>query len=268
MSIDVMRNRDRRTAMTARALVAGIALFGTLAATVPVRAQETAVVSAHALSGITVSGVGEVKVTPDIARLELGVQTQDIDPQKASADNARIIDAVLKAVRGFGIDEKDVRTSGYNLNPQYDYSQRPGENRPPRITGYQVSNSVHVTIRKIADTGRLIDAAVKAGATLANGISFDVNDDDKRKAQDEALSRAVADAERKAKVIARASKAGRIDLLSVVESGGEPPIVRPMFRAAPMAMAAPTTPVAPGEQTISASVTVRYGINPALSANY
>lgn len=267
MRINVTRNRDHKAIVSVRVLAAGFGLLGTLVTAIaPVYAQSTTA-TAIATNGITVSGVGEVKMTPDIARLDLGVQTQDVDPGKASAENARLIDAVLKSVRGFGIADKDIRTTGYNLNPMYDYSQRPGENRPPRITGYQVTNSVQVVVRKMTDAGRVIDAAVKAGANNAGGISFDVNDDDKQKAQDEALARAVADAERKAKVIARASKAGRIDLVSVVENGGEPPIVRPMFRTA-AAMAAPTTPIAPGEQTISTSVTVRYVFTPSATPNY
>jgi hypothetical protein len=218
------------------------------------RAQEGAPVTIAAPSGITVQGTGEVQVRPDIARLNLGVQTQNTDSQKASQENARLSDAIIKAVRALGVAERDVQTSGYSINPQFDYQP----NRSPRLTGYQVSNMVLVTVRKIGDTGRVIDAAVKAGANLAGGINFDLNDADKAKAEEEAMTRAVTEADRKAKVIARAANIPTLMLASITENAGG--YVRPMFREVAMARVADAapTPVQPGEQTISASVTARY----------
>ena len=206
-----------------------------------------------------------MSVAPDIARVTAGVRTQDWDPKQAAQANAALADAVAKAVRGVGVADKDIRTEGYSLNPQYRYQ----EGKDPVITGYEVVNNIRVTVRKIADAGRVLDAAVKAGANVAGGIEFDLADETQTRTKDGALAGAVADAARKAVVIARAAKAGRIDLVSIVE--GEPVInyPRPMMMAtARIAGAAIPTPVAPGEQTVTATVTLRYAINPAGTANY
>jgi uncharacterized protein YggE len=115
---------------------------------------------------------------------------------------------------------------------------------------------VTVTVRKIADTGKVIDAAIKAGGNAANGISFDV--DDRTPSQDAALQKAVADAVRKAKVIAKAAGATNLFLVGIQESSYNQP--RPMFQEAMMSRAADAapTPIQPGEQAVTANVSVRF----------
>jgi uncharacterized protein YggE len=220
------------------------------------------VVGVHAdeSGGITVQGTGEVRVRPDVGVVSLGVQTQGQDPQKTAAENATLTSQVIAAAKGAGVAEKDVRTSGYALAPQYDYHGQ-AQGKPPTITGYQVSNSVRVTVRKIDDVGKVLDAGVKAGANVAGGISFELDEPTAAQARDAAVQKAVADAVHKAKVIADAAGVAQTRLVAISE--GAVSVPRPRFEGAmnvrAMAMETPT-PVAPGEATVSAEVSVRYAI--------
>jgi len=212
-------------------------------------------------AGITVQGSGEVRVRPDIGIVTLGVQTQGPDSTKAAAENATLADRVIAAVRGSGVAEKDVQTSGYSISPQYDYRPQQ-QGKQPILTGYQVSNTVRVTVRKIADVGKVLDAGIKAGASVAGGISFDLDEPTAAQARDEATKKAVADAIHKAKVIADAAGVTQTKLVSISE--GAVVVPRPRFdgavRMRAMTAEAQETPVAAGEMTVSAEVSVRYAI--------
>jgi uncharacterized protein YggE len=225
-------------------------------------AQEAARESESAFNGIVVSGTGEVQVTPDIARISLGVQNQGKEASGVAQENAQKTDALIKAVKVAGVADKDIRTGDYNIDPQYESVavQGSGFIVNGKIIGYSARNTVTLTVRKIADSGRVIDAAVKAGGNVANGISFDVADS--TAAQDAALQKAVADAIRKAKAIAKATGASNLFLVGVQEGGYRP--VQPLFQAATMSRAgdAAYTPVQPGQQSVTATVSVRFNFAP------
>lgn len=216
--------------------------------------------------GLVVSGTGEVNVAPDLARLSLGVQNQARESAEAARVNAEQTARVIAAVRRAGVAEKDIQTANYSIFPQYDSRPRPaGANGAPQgydqvLTGYQVSNTVRVTVRRIADAGKVLDAATQAGANVAQGISFDLDTPTAARARDEALRQAVADAARKAQILADAAKLGPIRLSGVIESGANVP--RPMEfgadRGIALANARVATPVQPGETTVTASVSLRY----------
>ena len=249
------------------ALAASLTLgFGTLGAAAPrAYAQPpTTVMVASDANLLTVSGSGEVQAAPDIARLSLGVVTQNADAGEASAANAQKSAALIKAIKNAGVADKDIQTTGYNISPQYDYSTRkPGDNRPPQIVGYQVSNTVRVVVRKITDAGKVLDAGIKAGANDAGGISFDLNDDTRAKAQAEALTRAVADAKTKADTLGKAAGLTNLRVDSISESSSDDG-PRPVFRSMRAMSAAPggnETPVQAGELTVSASVVMKYRFN-------
>jgi uncharacterized protein YggE len=131
------------------------------------------------------------------------------------------------------------------------------------LTGYQVSNTVNVTVRQIANASAVLDAAVRAGANVAQGISFELDTPRQTQAREDALRRAVADARRKAQVIAEAAGVGPITLIAISENGAPP--IRPVFReafAARGGAADVATPVQPGENTVTATVTIRYRFAP------
>ena len=203
-------------------------------------------------------GTGEVRVKPDIARLNMGVQTQDKDVQRASSDNATRTQSLIAALRGAGVAERDIQTAGFSISPQYDYRPRPADANGPQqpiLTGYIVSNEVRVVVRRVENAGRVLDAGIRAGANTAGGISFDLND--ALPVRDEALRRAVADAYRKAAILSTAAGTGTIRVVALVEGSAEAP-PRPMFSMARAAGAEASTPIQAGEIVVSANVTAYY----------
>ena len=164
------------------------------------------------------------------------------------------MNALFAALKDAGIAEKDIQTSNFMVQPRYDYQ----DGKPPKLVGYDVSNTVTVTVRKLAALGLLLDKVVQAGSNQINGIGFDVSKPDA--ALDEARKLATADAARKAKIYAEAMGVGLGPVMSISESTGyQPPM--PMARGkAMMADAAAPVPVAAGEQTLSVDVNITWEI--------
>lgn len=210
--------------------------------------------------GLTAHGHGEVKAKPDIARLTAGVMTQAKDQAQATQDNARKMTALLAAIKSLKIADRDIQTQGYSVNPQYDY----GNGHAPILTGYQVTNSVQVTLRDLSQAGPLIDKATQAGANQVNGISYELSNQDA--VQDQALGKAVADARRRAQTMADALGVGLGNPLSLNDGGAAPPVI-PLFEMRRTAMAAsdsaPTTPISAQEITVTADVSLVYALGAA-----
>lgn len=153
-------------------------------------------VTSNKSEAFTVTGEGTVSIKPDIATVMVGVQSQGATV-KAVQDNLNTaINAVSEAVKKTGVDNKDIKTSNYNVNPNYDYN-----NGTQRITGYQASSNLTIKVRDIEKANSVVDAATAAGANTIGGITFDV--DDKTKAEDDARKLAVADAKAKAELAAK-----------------------------------------------------------------
>lgn len=203
---------------------------------------------------LTVTGTGEVSAAPDMANVDLGVTSQ-ADTARAALDaNTAAMNEVMQALKDLGIAEKDIRTSGFNVQPRYRHDpQRP---QSPEITGYEVSNTVHVSVRALAGLGRLLDTVVSRGSNTINGLSFGFAD--RERIVDEARRAAGADARRKAELFAEGLGVRLGPIVAVSEAGGgQGPV--PVF-ARTMAMEA-AVPIATGEQTVSASVTVSWRID-------
>ena len=205
-------------------------------------------------TGLTVYGHAELKFKPDIATLTIGVTTQALRQADAARENAVKITAVLSALRGAGVADKDILTSGYDVEPQYD-----DQATPPVLTGYQVSNTVDVTIRDLDRAGAVIDGATQAGATNVSGLSFDLAD--RTAAEQQALAQAVREAGAKAEAMARAAGITRGPLLSLSE--GTAATVQPFVMARSLmaaAPAAPETPIQSSQVTVTADVTAVYAL--------
>jgi hypothetical protein len=220
---------------------------------------------------ITVSGHGTVDTTPDEAVLRLSVVTQAEDVKNASDENAGKMDAVLAALYELGIPENDAVTSGYRVRPQYNW----GDDEE-RLIGFQVRNSLVVTVMDIEKVGDVIDAALWAGANEIDDVAFTVSDSRQAELRDEAIAdaalRASADAASVADAMGVKIK-GPIEISTTgsqfspyrmhisYDSGyGE---MMPM----PEAIAVPTAAtmkmgagpqIQPGDVTVSAQVTVVY----------
>lgn len=140
---------------------------------------------------LSLSGSGEVKSAPDMASVTSGVVTQGATAAEALSANTKAMTALFDGLKTSGIAEKDIQTSNFSVQPRYDYNNNNGG--APKLVGYDVSNNVTVTVRKIADLGGLLDTLVKAGSNQINSIGFsDVSQPEAW--MDEARRRATADA--------------------------------------------------------------------------
>lgn len=204
-------------------------------------------------STISVSGAGTVVAEPDIAYITFGVITEDTVAKVAQSENAMIMDKVMKALKEAGIAEKDMKTVNYYINPKYNYNK---DTRDNKIVGYNVTNSVEVTVRDIENTGKVIDVASQAGVNVSNNIRFDIEDGDALYI--DALKKAVGDAKGKAEAIASVIKVNLKNPLTINEGSNyyPSPIYAEYSKAAMDSSVA--TPVSTGTITIRAQVSVVY----------
>jgi uncharacterized protein YggE len=201
---------------------------------------------------LMLSGHGETRITPDEATITLGVQTQAPVAAQAMAENAQRMGAVSAAVRRAGVADKDIQTSNLNLSAQYVYNA----NEPAKLTGYQASNDVTITVEDLSRLGPIIDAVTAAGANQINGISFGLKDSSA--AEDQARLAAVKALRAKAELYAGATGYHVARLISLSEGGSErgyppPPLPMAMARAS-----VAKTEVAAGELTVSIDVSGLY----------
>lgn len=204
---------------------------------------------------LTVNGNGEARVAPDVATVRLGITRQAPTAQAVQSQVNEVAQAILTAVMKAGVDRKQIQTSQLTLNPIY-APQKPDSVAPPTIVAYRATNVVSVRVEELPKSGQVIDAGLKAGANELQGISFGLKDDNE--ARERALRLATREAQSKARVLAE-SLGVRLGLVQEIQEGGVS-IQQPFFAGAMFARAADGagTPVAPGEITVNASVTVRY----------
>src|SRR5664279_1266437 len=195
---------------------------------------------------VTVTGEATVAIAPDMATIRVGVTSQGKSAREASETNGKQMTGVLAALKGAGIADRDVQTSSLSLQPQYD----PNKSGAARLLGFQATNQVTVKIRAIDTLPDVLDRAISAGANEMSGIEFVVSD--QSKLLDQARTEAIADARRKAELYAKAAGAKVGAVVAITEEGSAPP---PRLM---QAMRAGAAPVAPGEQTLRAVVTVSY----------
>jgi uncharacterized protein YggE len=196
-------------------------------------------------SVVTTTGHGSVTAVPDRAVVTAGVNTRAATAAGALSENAEAMQKVIAALKGAG--GTDVQTQEVSLYPQTDDRGA--------VTGYAAQNSVSAKA-KIADAGGLVDAAVGAGANTIDGPSLAVSDRDAL--YRDALKQAVVDARAKAQALADAGGFTVGPVFSVSEQGSAP---QPVFEAAAAGKtAAPSTPIEPGTEDVTADVTVSFQI--------
>lgn len=200
-----------------------------------------------------VTGEGKVTVSPDIALVTVGVQVNGQTVKAAQDEINAAINKVSEAVKKLGIDAKDIQTTNYNINPSYDYTN--GQ----KITGYSASTNLQIKVRKLELANSVIDTATANGANQVGGISFNV--DDPTKLENEARTKAVADAKKKAEDASKIAgfKLGRIVNYSENQTGVPGPVpLRAM--SIDKAIGGTPTQVEPGSSEITVSVTLSYDI--------
>lgn len=202
---------------------------------------------------VTVSGEGKIVVTPDLAYIDIGVQTKNPDAAIAQQENAKLMTVVINAIKATGVKAEDIQTTGYSLYQTYDYYAE--KQSDPY---YIANNTVNVKVKDITKVGQIIDSATKAGANTINSIRFTIEDDSQY--YQEALKLAMADAKGKAQAVLGTfgKTAGLPYSVSEVSNGGGLFYdYYPNKGVAEAAMDA-STPIESGEITITANVSVSY----------
>ena len=202
---------------------------------------------------VTATGIGKISLEPDIAYLNLGVESEDKNAAKASADNAACMDAILKAVKAAGVKEQDIQTNDYNIQPQYDYSRN-----KPVFNGYKVTHYIKIKVTEIDKASTILDKAVQAGANLVSNVSFDVAD--RGQVYQQALETAVKDAKLKAETMVKAGDVtGALKLYRVSEAYySAKPIYDPSPMKDAMAEEAMDTSISTGIMEVTAQVQVTF----------
>lgn len=195
-----------------------------------------------------------VEVAPDIVTIGAGVTSDAPSATEALRQNSAEMQKVIAQIKALGVAERDIQTTGINLNARYDYDQ---QTQRQVFRGYQASNRVSVILRRIEDTGRVLDALVAAGATDLNGPNFSIEND--APAKDAARERAVGRAAAQAKAYAAMLGYDSAKVLAISESmsgTGPMPEMAKLSRSGAAADAAP--PVQPGMVSTGINLTVTY----------
>ncbi|MBD2842214.1 SIMPL domain-containing protein [Erythrobacter rubeus] len=204
---------------------------------------------------IELSVFESVTTEPDIVTIGAGVTTDAPTAVEAMRQNAVRMQAVIDRIKSLGVDEKDIQTTGINLNARYDYDRT---NQRQVFRGYQVANRVSVKLREIEETGEVLDALVEAGATDLSGPNFSIEDDEAAKT--EARKRAVERAAERAAAYADMAGYDGVRMLSISESlQGRGPMPQMVSRdVAENSIALTAAPVQPGQISTGVSITIKY----------
>lgn len=209
---------------------------------------------------ISVTGEGKVTASPDIAEMSFGVATGPQTTAKIASDKvAADMQKILAAVKGLGIEDKDISTENFYLNPVYDWTDG-----RQRLRGYEATQSLRVKVRDLSKVGDVLTAATDNGANQAGGVSFTLEDPAAK--QQEAREEAIADAKSKAEKLAAQLGQRLGDVQSFNENGGGwyPPVMyeasRDMYGVggAMSADAKAPVPLPAGDQDVSVTVNVTY----------
>ena len=219
---------------------------------------------------ISVSGEGKVSLIPDIATFTAGVTTISKSVAETQRENAEKSNAIIAFLKEKKVEEKDIKTVGYSIYPQYQYynnspcvSFRPcPPQRPPEITSYEVRHTLEIKVRDLSKTDQLLSGVVTNGANDVGSITFTIENEESAKAV--ARKKAIDDAEKKARVLARDLGVRLGHIMGFSESGSGVPIyARASFAGLAKdgggEIAAPSPEVQPGEQEIRSTVTITYG---------
>ena len=216
-------------------------------------------------SGIWVTGQSSISLEPDLAILDIGVESLETTVAEARVEAAQAMDAMLAVLTKWGVEEKDIQTRSLTIRPQYDYIEvvKEGVRTSEQVlTGYRVRNTASVKLRNLDDVGPIIDEVADAGgdSTRIDGIRFTVEETEPF--EDQLRREAVADAQAKAQRFAELTGVSLGDLVFITEIGGGVPVVGGFAEEARvMAMAAqPATSVSGGELELQMAVQAVFSI--------
>jgi uncharacterized protein len=225
-------------------------------ATAAQAAAPVAQVAQPATRLLTVSGAGQVSLKPDIAYINVGVHTEKPSAAEAVAENNTNTQKLIDALKAAGVDANDIQTTNFSIWQ----NMQNGPDGKSTGTIYAVDNTVYLTVRKLAQLGDLLDAAVKAGANNVNSIQFDLAD--KTQAMSQARTEAVKNAKTQADELATAAGVTLGDIQSIQYFDATP---SPVFQGKGMggggaASSSIPVPINPGQMQITVTVTLAYEI--------
>ncbi|MGO5292460.1 SIMPL domain-containing protein [Porcincola sp. LCP21S3_C12] len=163
---------------------------------------------------VSASATGVVMEVPDMAQITFGIVTNGEKADAAQSENTEKVNQVIETLKGMGVDEKSIQTSGYSISPQYDYDNLDAD-KQPKLTGYEVRTTLQVSDQKIADAGKILSESVKSGVNDVEGVVYTCSTYDEK--YEEALQEAVKAARKKADVLAKAEGASAGKAVSISE---------------------------------------------------
>ena len=208
------------------------------------------------IHGITVQGTGKMTLTPDFARINVGVTFQGATAAKAQGGASAAMTRIIAAVKAKGIADADLASQWVSLQPQYDYSSQ--GTVPPRVVGFQANQSLSIKVHKIETSGDVVDAAVGAGPTDVGGISFSVSDPAAATAQ--ARTAAITDAKARAKSLADAAGVSLGVAISISEVSSPSVVPYPYLDKAAAGAPSNPTPIQIGTTEVEVDVQVTFAI--------
>jgi len=241
-------------AVVALGAVGVMALAGGQTALAEDESTSTSVSSSAMLRHITVVGEGKVSVVPDIATLQVGVETKAPEVTQAMDDNDEIMANILEALDEAGVAEEDIRTSQFSIFFDEGFRGPDIEQEPV----YRVSNMVTVIVRDLESVGNLLDAAVEAGANRVYGVNFTV--EDWSEAEFEARELAVADARERAEHLAELVDVEVGEVISISEVIGAGVVPTPMAVMERAVGLGGGAPIVPGQQEVTTRIQVTFAI--------
>lgn len=207
---------------------------------------------------ITVTGTGDAVGIPDIATMSFSVVQQGDTVESVTTATNDAMNNIVATLKGAGIADEDLQTTGYNLNPRYDYTK----NKSGEIIGYSLTQSVTVKIRNLDDIGAVVDAATNAGANDISSPTFDI--DDPEAVKTEARAEAFTKANAKAESLAEAAAVNLGDIVTFSEDDGGYVYPQPYYAERSLAgdaLMADSATIEVGSQEVNVSVSVTYAIN-------
>ncbi|MDD1712580.1 MAG: SIMPL domain-containing protein [Methanoregulaceae archaeon] len=204
---------------------------------------------------ITASGTGSVIGTPDRAQISLAVETENVNVRAAQAENAARMTTVMNALTAAGIPKDALKTTGYNIYPVYDDAKFPiGQ----KIRAYHVTNTLTITLHDVNRTGEVIDIGVANGINQANSIQFLLSDEQAQVLRTEALKEAADRAGADAQTVAAALGVRITSVKAADTGGGYIPVPFQNYVRSDISTGGESTPIQPGDVTVTATVTVTY----------
>lgn len=212
---------------------------------------------------LAVRGMAELEKPADQLRLTIGVISEGRLATEVLDDNARLMRDVVKAVEKAGLTKDEYQTGRFRVRPKY--TRRPRTAEPewkPQIIGYEVSNSINIKTMNLDLAAELIEVANKAGANSIDSIAFDLAD--RRRYREEAIAEATRHAIADANILADNASLRLVRIMSITLDSAQPQPPAPMSKRMMMAgsLSEATTPIAPGDVTVRASVNIVYEIAP------